>query len=215
MPIMRAPPQPTDCLIRSTIFNDDRSCRFELRVIWDVSKPLLGWLLANPSWANETRPDMTFQRVWKFTERDGVYGGFVIGNVVPVVDADAAAARQRVDHAYLNNEGGPTVDMLAIQHNAVHLRKLASEIPEWCLAYGDVGRSFGEHAKWAVDDLLAGGARFMVLDVTGSGTPKHPMARALHRIPDDRPFHEFDVEAWSMGGPIAALTPPSGGRSLF
>ncbi len=200
---------------RTAVFNDDRTCRVELRVVWDETKPLLGWLLANPSWANESRPDMTFQRVWKFTDRDGVYGGFVIGNVVPVVDADAKAAKARVDLAYLNDEKGKTVDMLAIEHNAVHLRKLAGEIPDWCLAYGDVGRSFGEHANWAVDDLLAGGARFMVLDVTGSGTPKHPMARALHRIPDDRPFHEYDAAEKKMGGPIAALTPTPGGPSLF
>src|SRR5690606_32234928 len=120
-------------------------CRVELRVVWDPTKPLLGWLLANPSWANENRPDMTFQRVWKFTERDGVFGGFVIGNVVPVVDADADKARARVDLAYLNDEKGKTVDMLAIEQNSVHLRKLAGEVQDWCLAYGDVGRSFGEH----------------------------------------------------------------------
>lgn len=200
---------------RTAVFNDDRSCRFELRVVWDARKPLLGWLLANPSWANEARPDMTFKRVWAFTQRDGFYGGFVIANVVPVVDADAVAARARVDLAYLNDEKGKTVDMLGIEQNAVHLRKMAGEITDWCLAFGDVGMSFGAHAKWAMQDLHAGGAKFMVLGVTGSGTPKHPMARGKHRMPDSQPFHDWDMKNGWIGDPIAALTPPPAGPSLF
>lgn len=182
---------------RRAVFNDDRTARFILEVIWDPTKPILGWGMANPSWAAEDSNDMTFNRVWWFTARSGRYGGFVIVNSVAHIDADSAACRRWVQQIGLIKTPGARE---IIRDNQNHMLDVSAKVDAWVLAYGEVALTFGQHVNFMLDCLRAGKRPFMVLGTSSGGTPKHPMARGVHRIPDDAPFLEYDPRIRRLGG---------------
>ncbi|AKU43459.1 hypothetical protein CPT_Sansa55 [Caulobacter phage Sansa] len=182
--------------VRKAVFTNDRKGRLTLSVIWDVNKPILGWAMANPSWAGEDSNDMTFNRVWWFTARSGRWGGFVIVNSVPYVAADAAECREWCKNVGLIKDSSAKEMLKA---NVDMMIALAPKVDAWVLAYGEVALTFGIHVNWMLDALRGGARPFYVLGVTSGGTPKHPMARGVHRIPDDAPFLHFDPRIRRLG----------------
>lgn len=63
----------------ATISEDGRY-RYDLRRVFKSRKPLLGWVMLNPSTADETKLDPTLRRVKAYSS-DWGYGGFVIRNL--------------------------------------------------------------------------------------------------------------------------------------
>ena len=64
----------------SAVFSECQQYRCQLREIWDASKPLVLWLLMNPSVACIDHSDPTLRRTGKFARSWG-YGGQLVGNV--------------------------------------------------------------------------------------------------------------------------------------
>lgn len=183
--------------VRRATFNSERTARFILEVVWDQSKPLLGWGMANPSYAGEESNDMTFNRVWWFTARSGRYGGFVIMNAVAHIDADSAKCREWCKRiGVINTPGAREI----LRENLNHMLAMSTKVDAWVLAYGEVALTFGQHVNYMLDCLRGAGKPFMVLGTSSGGTPKHPMARGVHRIPDDAPFLEYDPRIRRLGG---------------
>jgi len=73
------PAWPADSAI-DAVFSDCGKYRYQLREIWDVKKPLVFWLLMNPSVACIDYSDLTLRKTGKFTRFWG-YGGQLVGNV--------------------------------------------------------------------------------------------------------------------------------------
>lgn len=65
-------------------FSDDGRYRYQLWRCWDRALPLIGFVMLNPSIADDVNPDPTAKRCEGFARRDG-FGGFVIGNLSPFV----------------------------------------------------------------------------------------------------------------------------------
>lgn len=61
-------------------FSADRKCRFWLLRVWDDTKPIICFVLLNPSKANEADNDPTVVKLIAYAQRWG-YGGFVLVNI--------------------------------------------------------------------------------------------------------------------------------------
>ena len=61
-------------------FSDDRRFRYKLWRAWDLGKPIIMFLMLNPSTADETEDDPTIRRCINFAKRWG-YGALWIGNL--------------------------------------------------------------------------------------------------------------------------------------
>jgi hypothetical protein len=62
------------------VFDISGKYRYALWRVWDISKLYIGWILLNPSTADELKLDPTLRRCKRFSEGWG-YGGFYVFNV--------------------------------------------------------------------------------------------------------------------------------------
>lgn len=146
----------------------------------------LGWLMLNPSTADQTRDDPTTRKVTGFTKRAG-YGAWCIANLYPM-RATKPAALHAADEA--RRRGQPASQ--------------ADEAIEWlCLNSSAVVLAWGSHgarclprvrevARIAVD---SGRPLYAILGPTRSGHPPHPLTAAYDRglVPvDDWARHVAD-----------------------
>lgn len=64
------PAWPADSTV-TAVFSDCQKYRYQLREIWDASKPLVLWLLMNPSVACTDYSDPTLRKTGKFARAWG------------------------------------------------------------------------------------------------------------------------------------------------
>lgn len=64
------------------IISEDSKYRFQLWRIWDESKPLVLWVMHNPSKADAVESDKTIDKIIRFSKAWG-YGGIYVGNLFP------------------------------------------------------------------------------------------------------------------------------------
>ncbi|TIN41707.1 MAG: DUF1643 domain-containing protein [Mesorhizobium sp.] len=151
--------------------------RLALWRIWDRSKPLLLVGMLNPSTADHRKNDPTVNRLFHFARTNG-FGGFII------VNAYAFRASRPQDMFAAADPIGPL--NRAVIDDACGLCSTA------LLAYG-AGASEGGHRLWSqvssrIDTIVC-------LGTSQDGSPKHPMARGKHRIPDDASFQPFQYRS--------------------
>jgi len=65
-------------MIKGAVFEGKR--RYRLWRIWEKKKPLLLYVLLNPSHADADANDRTVAKLIQFTKNGG-YGGFYLGNI--------------------------------------------------------------------------------------------------------------------------------------
>lgn len=153
---------------RGAAFSADRRYRWELTRTWDTSLDQIGFLMLNPSVAGAEIDDPTIRRCTKFTRAWG-YGGYVVRNLFALCATDPRDLRKHP----------APVGRL----NDLYLRRCSAQAVT-IAAWGTNGDLDGRDAKVAA--LLAShGAHLYHLGLTKDGFPKHPLARGVHRIPDD------------------------------
>ncbi|TPN44894.1 DUF1643 domain-containing protein [Mesorhizobium sp. B1-1-7] len=152
---------------------EDPVYRMALWRIWDRGKPLLLVGMLNPSTAGRRKNDPTINRLFHFARANG-FGGFIVVN------------------AYAFRASHPQVMFAAADPIGPLNRAAIDEACRLCatalLAYG-AGASEGGHRLWLqissrIDNVVC-------LGTSQDGSPKHPMARGKHRIPDDARFQPF------------------------
>lgn len=153
-------------------FSTDRAYRYLLTRRWDVLKPVLPWVMLNPSKADAFRPDPTITRVIGFARREG-YGGIEIGNLRALRATDP---RELAGHP---DPTGPANDRI--------LADLAWLSPVIVVAWGAHPAS-ADRAAAVARIFAAAGVQLRCLGVTKDGHPKHPLARGRERVPDDAPL---------------------------
>ena len=148
-------------------FSRDRVHRYLLWRVWDVSRPLLAWVLLNPSTADETREDPTIRRCIRFA-MDWGYGGVETTNIFALRSTAPAALRTARDPVGPDNDG--TLRDLAARH--------ATVVAAW-----------GNHGAWLdrstrVRELLRC-AETRCLGLTSLAQPRHPLyVRASQTLVD-------------------------------
>jgi hypothetical protein len=164
-------------------FSHDRKERFALWRRWSDGD-LLGFLLLNPSIADEQILDPTLKRCAGFAQRAG-YGGMEITNLFPLVSTDPNGLAT-FDHS----AGKP--------RNLAHIRDLA-ERTRLVLGFGDVCAAgwLRSLALPVLRDLatVLDGLTVYALATTDNGLPRHPLARGRAHIPSTARPEPYDVSA--------------------
>lgn len=160
--------------------------RFNLRRQWSGGD-CIAWAGLNPSTADGSRDDPTMWREMGFSYRWG-FGSLVKVNLYPFISASPQAMlnwRRRWDPT-LTTEMDHEAQEAAYRnwHDAALLLR---DCRMWMAAWGN-GADPDDLACWL--DIVAQEAgtktAWHCLGTTGSGAPIHPLARGLHRVPDDR-----------------------------
>lgn len=150
--------------------------RYALWKVWDSALPLLGFIMLNPSTADESKPDPTFKKCVGFARRRGA-GGLLIGNLFALRATDPRVLRQALDPVGVHND-------------AIVARIMNSKtVEEIVIAWGNEGRLCGRGAEfllhWPPTRLRClvppGRSPF-----TKDGQPRHPV-----RIPYNSEFIPF------------------------
>lgn len=153
----------------SAKFSDCGKYRYQLRETWDVSKPLVLWLLMNPSVACIDYSDPTLRKTGTFARAWG-YGGQLVGNV----HAYRATDKRRL--LEVDDPVGPNNDRMILE--------MAAEAETVVLAYGQPPRALRSRGTQVVA-MLGHHAGLCHLRLAKDGTPVHPLylPAALRPIP--------------------------------
>ena len=134
--------------------------RYELSEVWDAAKPLVMWLLMNPSVAGIDYSDPTLRRTGDFARRWG-YGGQLVGNVCAYRATDKRRLLAVADPV------GPENDRAILC--------MASRAAIVILAYGLLPKPLRARGDEATAKLHAIGISLHVIRLTKDGTPVHPL----------------------------------------
>ena len=113
---------------KTAILSEDNLYRYQLSRVWDTTKPLLLFIMLNPSTADSNNDDPTIRRLINFC-KSWNYGGFYVGNLFAYRTPKPAELKkanypigsdnkkhimemlkkcQKVVYAYGNNQKEPT-----------------------------------------------------------------------------------------------------------
>lgn len=163
----RKPCWPSDSAV-TAVFSDCQRYRYSLSEIWNSQRPLIMFLMMNPSVAGLEHADPTLIKTGRFARAWG-YGGQLVGNI----------------HAYRVTNSKRLVEAPdpVGPGNDAELRNMAAMADAVVLAYGLPPAPLRPRAN-AVVSMLRGSAPLKVLQFTKDGTPRHP----LYLRKDLRPF---------------------------
>jgi len=164
---------------RGATFSGDALYRYLLWRTWDLKKPLLNWLMLNPSTADAFRDDPTVHRCRMWAWHWG-YGGVVVTNI---------HAYRATDPRRLWKLDDPTG-----AENDAYILLVAKAAGHVVCAWGVHGER-NERSK-AVRTLLKDVSLY-ALRFAGSGEPMHP----LYRRNDATPIPFGEAPEWVRPGP--------------
>lgn len=159
------------------IFSDDLKKRFKLWRIWsrDPLRPLINFIMLNPSSADATLDDPTIRRCVGFAERWGL-GGIVVTNLYPHRSPypDELFARVRAEVGMQRRDGPPDYGPPFSDENDRFILEAAKECDHVCLAWGAITKA--QRRAMAVVNMLADRRiDLRCLGLTTGGSPRHPL----------------------------------------
>lgn len=150
-------------LYRSAHISTGGLYRWSLTRIWDSGRPLMVWVMLNPSTADGSVDDPTIRRCIGFARAWG-YGGIVVVNLYALRSSDPKALWAHPDPV------GP--------RNDAYLRRIARD-PRFrlvMLAWGANAPGAREaQAMRILTDCYAHGGQLAVLGWTRDNHPRHPL----------------------------------------
>jgi hypothetical protein len=152
------PAWPADSAV-TAVFSECQQYRYQLREIWDISKPIVLWLLMNPSVACTAYSDPTLRKTGKFARAWG-FGGQLVGNV------HAYRATDKDKLLNVADPVGPENDEAILQ--------MAAQAKTVVLAYGQPPKALRRRGQEVVS-LLANHEGLCHLRLAMDGTPVHPL----------------------------------------
>ncbi|UTC28982.1 hypothetical protein MARCHEWKA_04700 [Brevundimonas phage vB_BpoS-Marchewka] len=155
--------------------------RYWLERVWDDALPVMVWVMLNPSTADHTVNDPTILACMDFARRNGC------GSIAVVNLYGFRSPHPKVMKAAKDPIGDLTYDHLQKAMRMVKDRPGSLAICGW--GNGDfnyMALGLRRHAQDA-------GVTLHCFGVTKDGSPKHPLARGLHRIPRDTPPQPYTI----------------------
>lgn len=152
------PAWPVDSRV-TAVFSECQRYRYELQEIWEPSKPLVLWVLMNPSVACLEFADPTLRKTGKFARAWG-YGGQLVANV------HAYRATDKLRLLEVADPVGPENDRRILD--------MASRAETVVLAYGQPPKTLRQRGCELVA-LLRHHPSLCYLRLAKDGTPVHPL----------------------------------------
>ena len=146
-------------------FSPCRTWRYVLRRRW-AAGPTIGFVLLNPSTADETQDDPTIRRCIGFARSWG-FAGIVLGNIFAFRATDPKVMREAKDPVGPDNDDA--------------LRRICVEARVIC-GWGNHG-AFQGRGRCVLELMDDWGARAEALAMTGAGQPNHPLYLSASRAP--------------------------------
>jgi hypothetical protein len=152
--------------MNTCVFSPCRTYRYRLEHVFDPSKPLVAFVMLNPSTADEQQLDPTLRRCRGFANAWG-YGGFIVSNLFAFRATDPRVMKAAADPV------GP--------ENDHHLERIAIESAAVICAWGQHGKHQGraERVSWA----LRRHQQLHAIELSKDGAPKHPLYLPGHLTP--------------------------------
>ena len=154
----RKPRWPPDSVVTAE-FSECERFRYSLSEVWETERPLVMFLMMNPSVAGPEHADPTLIKTGKYARAWG-YGGQLVGNV----------------HAYRVTDSGLLVeaeDPVGPENDAALLR-MARRAEVVVLAFGLPPKPLRPRAATVIE-MLRGTVPLKYLHKTKNGTPCHPL----------------------------------------
>lgn len=145
-------------MIRRGALIVDGTYRYKLWRKWDDSKPLIMYIMLNPSRANDKLDDPTIRRLIQFSIEMG-YGGFYVGNIYAYINSNPL-------ELFLQKRMGINITG---EWNMEHLRRMGRKVDEVCFAWG---ANYDIPEKHWLKRLFPNALCF---GHTKDGNPKHPL----------------------------------------
>lgn len=164
----RRPKWPSDSTVDAN-FSDCGRYRYGLSEIWDKERPLVMFLMMNPSVAGHEYADPTIIKTGKYARAWG-YGGQLVGNIHAYRVTDSARLTEAADPV------GPKNDAALI-----YMARSAEII---VLAYGLPPKQLRPRAATVVAKLKENFS-LKFLKLTKDGTPSHPLFLKSDLLPTD------------------------------
>ena len=150
---------PDDSRVTATLSPCDLY-RYRLSEIWDPDKPLLAWLMMNPSTADTKFADPTLRKTGTFSRLWG-YGGQLVVNVHAYRATYSDWLLRAIDPV------GPDNDKVILE--------TALKAKAVVLAYGKPPKPLRPRADLVVSALEQAGLELKYLRLSKDGTPYHPL----------------------------------------
>lgn len=147
--------------------------RYLLQRHWHDKRPLLGFVMLNPSTADETRDDPTIRRCVGFAAREG-YGGILVANLAPLRATNPRTLWEAPECGSSHPEQRQALGRVA-------------DLDAVVCAWGAHGRRFPGLVAATLGALREGRCRLLSIGPPLSdGTPRHPLY-----LKGDTAFHPW------------------------
>lgn len=172
--------------IEPDIYKDARlskcgDLRWSLRRWWRTDTRVC-WVMLNPSTADAEHDDPTLKRCIHFSRLWG-YGGLVVVNLYPYRSPTPAKCRQWANW----EQAGPdwwVRDQLMWNEEEIILACQSSDLIVAAWGSQPWAMDWSEHVRELIQQKIE--RPIHCLGTTANGSPKHPMARGVHRVPDSQ-----------------------------
>jgi len=152
-----------ELLDSGAVFSDCRTYRYVLYRDWDFAKPVLLFIMLNPSTADEKANDPTVERCERRARKLG-YGGIKIVNLFALRSTDPKFLYSHVDPIGVNND----------EYIKLEVLKVVLGGGDVVCAWGRHGNLFSRNHK-VLQKLKELKAEPKCLGITADGNPKHPL----------------------------------------
>jgi len=149
----------TQVELPTAVLSPCQTWRYVLRRRWGDG-PTCGFILLNPSTADEVQDDPTIRRCIGYAKAWG-YAGLVLGNIFALRSTDPKALYTAADPV------GPD--------NDVWLARIAHEAGGRIVCGWGAHGAYRDRGRQAVEWLRASGIEPLALKLTGAGQPGHPL----------------------------------------
>ena len=135
--------------------------RYSLSRIWEENKPLLGFIMLNPSTADAENDDATIRSLIRIVTALK-YGGFYVGNLLPIRCTDPKLLPKK------------HVDKLILDLNMKNIVNINKNVDKLVFSWGNNYSELINYAALKVKDAYKKDA-YQLGDRTKIGNPRHPL----------------------------------------
>lgn len=140
------------------VFNKDRTHRLQLWRRWNSNKPMVLFIMLNPSTGDEKENDPTIKRLISFAQNFN-YGGFYIGNMFSYITPNS------IDLCLIEK------DQMNFDENNIHLKEMASKCKDVVFGRGNSGQINFDRQREIVEMF----PEALCFKLTSMGFPNHPL----------------------------------------